>query len=249
MKEILTNIKLTLSYDGTNYHGFQRQKNALAIQEVIESCLSKIYNEEIRITASSRTDAGVHARWQTINYYPTFHNIPEKRIPYALNSVLPEDIRVLESEVVPIKFHSRYDAQSKVYSYTIDRGRFHSVFWRLYSYHMPFSLDIKAMQEGTQYLQGRHDLSSFCAAGSSVISKEREIKMAYWSEEGDLIRFYIEADGFLYNMIRIITGTLIEVGRQKIAPRRMLEILEARDRRLAGPTAPANGLCLEKVSY
>ncbi len=246
---ISTNIKLTLSYDGTNYHGFQRQKNALGIQEVVENCLSKLYSEKIGITASSRTDAGVHARGQTVNYYTDAHNIPEERIVYALNSVLPEDIRVLESEIVPLEFHSRHDAQSKMYSYTIDRGRFHSVFWRLYSCHIPFPLDIKAMVEGAQYLLGRHDLSSFCAAGSSVISKEREIIKVYWLEKGDLAQFFIEAEGFLYNMIRIIVGTLIEVGRHKIKPRRVQEILEARDRKLAGPTAPASGLCLEKVNY
>ncbi|RQD77469.1 MAG: tRNA pseudouridine(38-40) synthase TruA [Candidatus Syntrophonatronum acetioxidans] len=244
----MVNYKLTLSYDGTNYHGFQIQKNAVTVQEILEKGLFKIYREKIRIIAASRTDTGVHARGQVINYRaPGF--IPPHKVPYALNSVLPDDIRIKEGEMVSPEFHSRHDALGKLYSYTLDRGRFHSVFWRHYAVHIPYPLDVSAMREGARLLKGRHDFTSFCSAGDKVKNREREIIRADWEEGGDWLKFFIEADGFLYNMVRIIVGTLLEVGRNKTDPEKVAEIIKARDRSKAGPTAGARGLCLEKVYY
>jgi len=242
------NYRLTLSYDGTNYHGFQIQDNAVTVQEVLEKGLYKIYGEKIRIKAASRTDTGVHARGQVINYQAP-DLIPTHRVPYALNSVLPDDIRIQEGEIVSPGFNSRHDALGKVYSYTLDRGRFHSVFWRHYAVHIPFSLDVSAMQKGARFLIGRHDFTSFCSAGDKVKSRVREIIRADWEEEGKRVKFLIEADGFLYNMVRIIVGTLLEVGRRKMEPDKVAEIIKAEDRSKAGPTAKARGLCLERVYY
>lgn len=241
-------IKLTLSYDGTNYSGFQRQQNALSIQEVLERTLSKIYNETIKVTGSSRTDAGVHARGQVINYLAPFH-IKTERIPHALNSVLPEDIRVIKSDAVSPDFHARFDAKSKLYTYTIDKGKVHSVFQRFYTWHIPYPLNVSEMQEASRYLLGRHDFTSFCASGSSIKNKVREITQAYWLEEDNILRFYIQSDGYLYKMARIIVGTIVETGRGRIKPGKIVQILEEKNRSLAGPTAPARGLCLERVFF
>lgn len=244
----MLNVKLTLAYDGTCYHGFQRQKNAVSIQEVLERTLKRVYGEDISITGSGRTDAGVHARGQVVNYYAPFE-IPVERIPYALNSILPDDIRVLMADYVLPEFHARFDARSKIYSYTIDQGEFHSVFTRLYSYHLPVSLDVKAMEQASRYFLGRHEFSAFCSSKSLVKDRNREVKKAQWEKEGELLRFIIEADGFLYNMVRIIVGTLLEVGQGRIQSEAISRIIDSGNRNTAGPTVPARGLCLEKVFY
>lgn len=244
----MLNVKLTLAYDGTLYHGFQRQINAISIQEVLERTLHRVYGEVTGVTGSGRTDSGVHARGQVVNYYAPFE-IPVDRISYALNSVLPYDIRVLSAEIVSKEFHARFDARSKVYSYTVDQAEFHSVLSRLYSYHLPGPLDVKKMNQASKYFLGKHDFSAFCSSKSCVKNKEREIKKAFWEEEGHILRFIIEADGFLYNMVRIIVGTLLEIGKGRMNIRDISEIIASGHRQAAGPTVPARGLCLEKVYY
>jgi len=244
----MLNVKLTLAYDGTHYHGFQRQNNAISIQEVLEKTLQKLYNQDVPVIGSGRTDSGVHARGQVVNYYAPFE-IPVGRIPYALNSMLPDDIRIIEASIVSREFHSRFDARSKIYSYTVDQGEFHSVFNRLYSYHLPISLNVKAMEQAASHFLGRHEFSAFCSSKSCVKDRNREIKKAYWEEQGELLRFTIEADGFLYNMVRIIVGTLLETGQGRIQPEDIPGIIASRNRKAAGPTVPARGLCLEKVFY
>lgn len=242
------NIKMVVSYDGTGYHGFQRQKNALTVQEVLEKSLAKIYRYPVILQASSRTDTGVHARGQVVNFRSPF-SIPEEKVALALNALLPRDIRVLKSEEVPLYFHSRFDAVEKLYTYLVDRGETLSVFHRLYALHYPRPLDLEALQEGARCLLGRHDFTSFCASGSQAKSREREIREARWEEEGPFLRFVVRGDGFLYHMVRIIVGTLLRAGQGKLPPGGVAFVLGARDRKLAGPTAPARGLCLEKVFF
>lgn len=244
----MLNVKLTLAYDGTNYHGFQKQNNAISIQEILQGTLHKIYHKPVGVTGSGRTDSGVHARGQVVNYYAPFE-IPIDRIPYALNSILPDDIRIFNAEIVSPQFHARFDARGKIYSYTVDQGVFYSVFNRLYTYHLPTALDVKSMEQASRHFLGRHDFSAFCSSKSCVKDRNREIKKAYWEEEGELLRFIIEADGFLYNMVRIIVGTLLETGQGRIKPEDIPGIIASGNRQAAGSTVPARGLCLEKVFY
>lgn len=245
----MRNILLILEYDGTNYHGFQRQAGQLTIQEVLEGAIARITKEDIvRVTAAGRTDAGVHARGQVVNF-KTLARMPARDFMPALNSILPGDIRVRESREVPLEFHARFDAISKVYGYTIQRGTYLSPFLRNYAHHVPYPLDVEKMRLAGSFLIGRHDLTSFCASGSETKTSVRTIMNLELVEKGDLLTLIVEADGFLYNMVRIIAGTLIDVGRGRTPPGALPEILAGRDRRLAGPTAPARGLTLLSVKY
>lgn len=245
----MRNIKLILSYDGTNYSGFQRQKNAFTIQELLENALGRILQEEIKVIPSGRTDAGVHARGQVVNFRTT-STISTERLPYAVNSCLPSDIVVLETSEVPLTFHAGHDALSKCYRYTIDCGKFADPFWRYFSWHPPHKLDQKLLVEAGGYFVGVHDFTSFRAAGSAVKTSVRNIINLEWDFSNErLWHLFIEGNGFLYNMVRIIVGTLAEVGRGKIMPGKVQEILLAKNRKLAGPTAPAKGLFLWEVKY
>jgi tRNA pseudouridine38-40 synthase len=245
-------IKMCLAYDGTNYAGWQVQAGqgrVETVQGTVEKALALITKEEgIRVVGAGRTDAGVHARGQVI-HFDTQSRIPINRFPAALNSVLPPDIRFYEAEEVSGDFHAQYWAKEKTYRYTLDRSPVPDVFLRNYACHVPYELDVATMKEAAQYLIGTHDFRSFCAAGSSVKTFVRTIKEIHLSETGSLIYVNITADGFLYNMIRIIVGTLLEIGRGKMSPGYITKLIAARDRSLAGPTAPAKGLCLENVVY
>lgn len=248
----MRNIKLTIAYDGTNYHGFQEQRGTglPTVQEVLEKCLLELTGRVVRVIGASRTDAGVHARGQVVNFDATGWSIPAERIPLALNGILPEDIAVLAAEEVAPHFHARFSARAKVYRYTIYNSRIPSPFWRLYSYFVPRPLNIEAMQEAGRYLEGRHDFASFQASGSAVKETVRTLFQVEVEREGrELIHLLFRGDGFLYHMVRIMVGTLIEVGLGKREPREVLAILAARDRKAAGPTAPPHGLCLERVEY
>lgn len=243
------NIKLTLSYDGTNYHGFQRQENALTIQELLEDALTKITQERIRITAAGRTDTGVHARGQVVNFY-TSSAIPPENFPRALNSCLPEDIIVWAAEEVPRNFNALRSAKSKLYRYTLDCGEYPNVFWRRFAWQPIYKLEADLLQKAGQYLVGTHDFTSFRAAGSAVKTSVRSITRLEWDFSQDpLWHLYIEANGFLYKMVRIIVGTLVEVARGRLSPEDVARIRDSRDWKLAGPTAPARGLCLWEVKY
>ncbi len=239
---------LVLAYDGTCYHGFQFQKNALTVQEELENKLRKIYKRKIRVEVAGRTDAGVHARGQVINLLAPPLLTPLQLLR-ALNRILPADIAVLKAKTVPRGFHVRRDARAKIYTYTIDNGRIADVFQRDYAWYIHAPLNTEAMQKGARFLVGKHDFKAFQSANSMVKTTVRTLFSLQVKQENNLFTIYFKGDGFLYKMVRSITGTLVDVGRLKIEPREVLEILKSGERRRAGRTAPAKGLCLEKVLY
>lgn len=242
------NVKILLEYDGTNYNGWQRQKNARSIQEVLEEAISAITGEKIRVTGAGRTDAGVHAAGQVANF-KTNTRIPVEKLPYAINSRLPVDIVVKEARMVSEEFHARLSAKAKVYSYTIYNAPFPSPLLRNYTYFFPLPLDMGAMKEAASQFVGLHDFSAFRASGSPVKSSVRQINRLEINRCQDLIKIEIEANGFLYNMVRIIAGTLLDAGLHKINPGEVASIIRSGDRDRAGKTLPPQGLCLLKVVY
>jgi tRNA pseudouridine38-40 synthase len=239
---------LLIEYDGTNYGGWQRQKNTNTIQETLEEAISHITNETIQIIGCSRTDAGVHAKGFVGNFYSN-SRIPEDKFKDAINSKLPEDIVVLASNEVDSNFHSRYHCKGKTYSYTILNRRDPKAIGKNYMYHYKNTLNVETMQSGAQYLMGKHDFSAFKNIGSSVKTSVRNITELHITKEDSFVKIAVSADGFLYNMVRIIVGTLLEVGIEKIAPNSVEEILLSKDRTKAGISVPPQGLCLEKVYY
>ncbi|MCJ7690634.1 MAG: tRNA pseudouridine(38-40) synthase TruA [Clostridiaceae bacterium] len=244
----MRNIKLIIEYDGTNYSGWQIQNNAITIQEKVEKAIEGITGEATKVTGSSRTDAGVHAR----GYIGNFHTnslISVEKFTGAINSKLPLDIVILNCFEVPLEFHSRYDSTGKIYSYSIINRRESVAVGRNYIYHHQKVLDVAAMKLATKYFIGTHDFSAFKNLGSSVKTSVRTITRLDIIKNGDLIEIYISADGFLYNMARIIVGALIRVGEGKIKPNEIKYIIESKQRERAGKSAPACGLCLEEVFY
>ncbi len=241
-------IKLIIEYDGSNYHGFQWQNNALTIQEEIEAAITKLVGVQTRITSAGRTDTGVHALGQVISF-DINSSIPADKWKFALNSVLPADIRVNTSELASKDFHPRFDAISKIYKYRIYRSEVGRAIVRNYALCISEPINIQAMQEACSYIIGVQNFKSFCASGSAVKSYERNVMNCYIEENSHYLDFYIEANGFLYNMIRIIMGLLIEVGRNQMPPARIKEIIQAQDRTLAAITAPPQGLYLMQVNY
>lgn len=244
----MRNIKLTIEYDGSNYSGWQRQKNGISIEETLEEAIKKITNEDIKIVGSSRTDAGVHAKGQVANF-TTCSKIPVERFPAAINSKLPPDIAVVNAEEVPLDFHSRYSSKGKMYSYTILNRKTPPALMRNYVTHCAYDLDFEKMKKAAVFFIGTHDFSAFKSTGSSVKTSIRTVNLLELLKDGEIIKMYIEANGFLYNMVRIIAGTLIDVGRGKIPYESIPEIIRSKDRTKSGQTAPASGLCLEKVYY
>ncbi len=250
------NIFLKIEYVGTRYHGWQTQRKktpakgrkTATIQQTIESVLEQILQQKINLTASGRTDSGVHAKAQCANF-KAVSDIPLAKLKTALNSLLPQDIRVKAIKQLKIDFHCRYDAKSKVYRYVILNNEHGSAFLRETALHVYRRLDVKQMQKQAMVLKGRHDFKSFQAADKKERSSVRTIKNISVKKRGNLIFIDIEADGFVYNMVRNIVGTLIEIGRGKMKPGAMKRILNKRNRKSAGPTAPAKGLCLLKVNY
>ena len=242
------NIKITVEYDGTNYGGWQRQTNSPSIQEELEEGLYKLTGKTIIVQGAGRTDSGVHARGQVANFF-TQSSIPPHRFSLALNAVLPRDIRVVESKEVSPDFHSRYCAKARHYRYSMFVGPSGLAIGRHYYYHIPVQLDIESMEKAVEFFKGTHDFKAFQAAGSIAKTTVRtiyHIKLA-WQEPYRYLD--IIGNGFLYNMVRIIAGTLIYVGKGKIPYQSVEDIIKTGDRTLAGPTAPAHGLCLEKVYY
>ncbi|MGE5584222.1 MAG: tRNA pseudouridine(38-40) synthase TruA [Bacillota bacterium] len=244
----MRNIRLTVEYDGTAYYGFQRQDGLPTIQSELERAVAVITKTPAHVIGAGRTDAGVHAAGQVVNFRTGARMPAEKFVP-ALNSVLPADIRVIEAGDAPYEFHARYDARGKTYQYVIDTRPVPSVFVRNYTHHIPLALDLEAMREGCGHIVGRHDFRSFAAAHGGAKTFTREVRRCALEAGEGLVRVTVEADGFLYNMVRIIVGTLIMVGTGKLAPGDVARIRDRRDRRLAGPTAPAKGLCLVRVDY
>lgn len=245
----MRNIKLLLQYDGSKYSGWQKQGNTeKTIQGKLQSVLSKMTDEEIEVIGSGRTDAGVHAKGQVANF-TTDTKMSNKDIKNYLYKYLPEDIVVYSVRDEDERFHSRYNAVSKTYTYKIWNNKYHDVFLRKYSTHIPDKLNIKEMIEASKYLVGEYDFTSFTTLKSKKKSKVREIYSIDIIKNDDLIEISISANGFLYNMVRIIVGTLIEVGFKNIKPGQVRNILNKKDRQQAGPTALPNGLYLDKVNY
>jgi tRNA pseudouridine38-40 synthase len=242
-------IKLLIEYDGTRYHGWQVQPNALTIQEVFEEKISIMTQQRVRLIASGRTDAGVHALGQ-VAHFQTASKIPAEGIQRGLNSLLPPDIVVKSAEEAEAGFHAQYGARRKTYRYVILNRKVASALGRNYCWHVPFALDFPALQKASTILLGRKDFSSFQGADADTEDPVREIFRAEWSmEANDFLHFTVEADGFLKRMVRNIVGTLVEAGKGKLSAEEFSRVIEARDRRLAGMTAPARGLFLVGVKY
>ncbi len=239
-------VKLVVAYDGTNYCGWQIQKNGNTIEAELNRALRHLTGEETYVAGASRTDAGVHALGN-IAVFDTGMRMPAEKFTYALNQRLPEDIRVQSSCEVPADYHPRFRKSSKTYEYRILNREFPLPTQRLYAYFNYRPLDAERMQMAAEYLIGEHDFASFCAAGAQVQSTVRTIYDLQVVRTGDLILIRVTGNGFLYNMVRIIAGTLMKVGAREWEPERIPEILAAKDREKAGPTAPAKGLTLVKI--
>lgn len=242
------NVKILLEYDGTCYSGWQRQKNAPSIQEELEKAISSITGEKASVIGSGRTDARVHALGQVANF-KTNTKIPVEKLPYAINSKLPKDIVVKDAKIVPDDFHARFSAKAKRYIYTIYNASFPSPIFRRYSYFFPLELDVDLMAKAAETLIGIHDFSAFRSSGSMVKSSVRRLDRIEVYRERDFVKILMEANGFLYNMVRIIAGTLLEVGQGKRPTQDVYSILMSRDRNRAGITLAPQGLCLIKVFY
>ncbi len=240
--------KLTLSYDGTDYCGFQLQPNGQTIQGCLEDALTKVYKTDIKVKGCSRTDAGVHARMYVCSYIAP-DCVPADKLPLAVRAYLPEDICVSKCQLVSDEFHARYDNSGKTYCYTINTAMFQDVFTRRFEWHYPKKLDVDKMQKAADCFLGSHDFSGFMSAGSNIIGTVRTISRLDVISEGDRVKIYIRADGYLYNMVRIIAGTLVMVGNGKIPPDDMTDIINSCDRTRAGITAPPEGLTLYEVHY
>ena len=241
-------VKLVVAYEGTNYCGWQIQPNGITIEQVLNETLSSLLGEEITVTGASRTDAGVHALGN-IAVFDTEARMPADKYAFALNTRLPEDIRIQKSEEVAPDFHPRFCRTIKTYEYRILNRTFPDPTRRFNSVHIYGNLDMEAMQRAAACLEGTHDFKSFATENPQVTDTVRTIyKTKLWKEE-DMIRFQITGNGFLYNMVRIIVGTLLEVGKGAIPAEEIPAILEAKDRTKAGPTARAKGLTLLNIRY
>lgn len=246
--DYMLNYKMTVQYDGTRYSGWQRQGNtASTIQAKIEQCLSRLLSEEIEISGSGRTDAGVHALGQVVNFRS------EKRLDCGafllrLNEALPEDIAVTDLRIASDRFRARLDAKEKTYRYTVNNSPVSDVFRRKFEYQLPDPLDVEAMEQAAKLLLGTHDFKGF-STGRTKKSTVRTIKSIDISRDGNKIYLDFTGNGFLYNMVRILTGTLIEAGLHRRDGNSILTVFETNDRTLAGFTAPPQGLCLMEVTY
>lgn len=243
----MRNIKLTIQYNGKNYCGWQKQNDSLGIQGTIEKAIKEITKEDVKIIGSGRTDAGVHALGQVANFN-TSCNIPVEKIPGALNSKLPKDIAIIEAQEMDLDFHSRYSAKGKRYRYLIYNNAYRSPIYNNISYLVKYDLDFEKMEKEAKALIGTYDFKGFMSSGSSVKDTVRTIYDIDISRQEDLIIIEVEGNGFLYNMVRILVGTLVDIGRGRIDID-MLSIIESKSRSMAGHTAPAHGLFLKKVDY
>jgi tRNA pseudouridine38-40 synthase len=245
----MRNIKLLIEYDGTNYQGWQVQPRGPTIQGTLEEKLRLLTGEPIRLIGSGRTDSGVHALGQ-VAHFKTQSQMDVRSIQRALNSLLPHDVVIQKIEEVQEGFHARRHSKSKIYEYRILNRSLRSPFHHGYVWHIPQRLDFKEMGKATRWLIGEHDFSSFRSVGSPTRTAVRRVIRAEWKRgrEG-LMRFEIEANGFLKQMVRALVGTLVEVGKGKISTVEFQKILDSKDRRKGGPTAPAQGLFLKEVKY
>ncbi len=244
----MRNIKLTLQYDGSAYHGWQTQKNAITVQETLEKAIFTLLGAKPQLVGCSRTDTGVHAK-QFVCNFKSETKIPCDKLPLALNTHLPNDIICLLAEDVDQDFNSRYSAKKKCYTYYILNSRFPDVFKTNYAWHFPYKTDLSKMQKAAEAFLGEHDFIGFAASGFTVKTTVRTIYSLDVTKDGDLIKITVTGNGFLYNMVRIIAGTLAFAGCGKINPDEMADIISSGDRKRAGITAPPQGLFLTEVYY
>ncbi len=243
------NIRLVISYDGTRYFGWEHQPNTdMTIQGKLENVASKMLDKETEIIGAGRTDAGVHAKGMVANFFADT-DMTEEEIKDYFNKYLPDDICVVSATFAGDRFHSRYNALGKTYRYTCYVGKEKPVFDRKYVYALEACPDIEAMKEAAKILVGEHDFASFCANPKMKKSTVRLVDEIDIERNKDILTFTYHGTGFLQHMVRILTGTLLEVGFNRMSPKDVGSIMEAKDRKLAGPTAPAQGLCLIKVDY
>lgn len=241
-------VLLTVSYDGTAYAGWQRQANAVAVQQRLEEALFKLTGERIAVTGSSRTDAGVHALGQRV-HFDTASRIPADKYPFALNTCLPRDIRVLDGMDVPSGFHARFDAKGKRYTYRIHNAPHASALYRNLSAHVPHKLDLTLMRQSLECLLGSHDFAAFQAAGGMAKTTVRTLRRARLEAQNSELTLTVEGNAFLYNMVRIIAGTMLDIGMHRLPPDAFAHALANGDRLSLGMTAPACGLELTEVFY
>ena len=242
-------VKLTIAYDGTAYCGWQIQPNGITVQEEINRALSELFSAEIHCIGASRTDAGVHALGN-VAAFDVETKMPAEKIAYALNARLPRDIVIQKSEEAAADFHPRFDAKRKTYEYHILNRNFSNPLLRQQTYFFHRKLNVDAMQKAAGFLVGEHDFTSFSSIHAQTNSFVRTIyTVSVQKDEQDVITVHIEGNGFLYNMVRIIVGTLVQVGCGKLRPEQVKDILEAKNRSLAGPTAPPEGLVLVGIEY
>ncbi len=241
-------IRLTVAYDGTNYCGWQIQTNGITIEEVLNTALSRMLGESVAVIGASRTDSGVHAAGN-VAVFDSETRIPPGRISYALNRHLPEDVVIVKSDEVPLDWHPRYRDCTKTYEYRILNTQIADPTRRLYTFFVSYELNLENMRKAAGYLVGRHDFASFCSAHAGVEDTVRVIYALDIVSVGDELRIRVTGNGFLYNMVRIIVGTLLRVGRGFYTPEQVKEILESKNRRAAGVTAPPQGLKLVEIKY
>lgn len=241
-------LKITIQYDGSSYHGWQVQKNAVSVQEVFQDAVEKVFLKRLDVTGCSRTDSFVHANMYVLTL-ETDMNISNEGVIMALNSKLPSDIAVIDCEECESDFHPRYSCKSKEYIYKLYNGKRPNAFLPKYAYYYRRPIDADYLNSQAQAYVGTFDYSGFCSAKSDVEDTVRSVKSFKVWREGDIVYFKVEADGFLYNMVRIIAGTLVFVGGGKINPNDMTDIINSKDRERAGITAPPQGLCLKEVYY
>lgn len=241
-------LKLALEYDGTAYHGWQVQPGLDTIQGRVEAALSRLAGSSVHVMGAGRTDAGVHALGQIASCNVAVR-LDDLRLHRALNALLPKDIVVTSVESAPVTFDARRSARAKTYRYTLLRRTYPSALEGRYCLYVPYAVDMEAMAEAAQCLVGTHDFSAFRAGTCAAATPIRTVRRAAWRAEGDRWRFEIEGNAFLQHMVRIIVGTLLDVGRGRRRPADVPEILASRDRRRAGKTAPPHGLCLVAVEY
>lgn len=245
------NYKLTIAYDGTNYCGWQVQPNGISIQEILQDKIKIIAREDIKLIGSGRTDAGVHAFGQ-VAHFNCSKELDIHRFAHSLNALIPEDIRIIEMDVVGKDFHAQYSAKGKIYHYNLHLDQVMDPFRRLYAYHVLEKIDLSQMQRATAYFKGTHDFTSFANEahrGTAAHDPVRTIERLDIMMQLGGVRLEFEGDGFLYKMVRNIVGTLLEVGKGKLEPEDIKHILEAKDRCKAGQAAPAQGLFLVEVKY
>lgn len=241
-------VMLTVAYDGTAYHGWQLQPNVTTIEGVLNQTLSELLKEDIKVIGASRTDTGVHALGN-IAVFDTTARMPAEKFSYALNQRLPEDIRIQKSQEVPLDFHPRHQNSRKTYEYKIYNHTFMQPVYRLYAHFFYGALDLEKMKKAASYLEGEHDFKSFCSVNTVAETTVRTIYQIEIVREDCMVKIRVTGSGFLYNMVRIIAGTLLEVGRGNMQPEEIPAILAACDRTKAGPTAPACGLTLVSYQY